>query len=313
MASTKAIHLAISVFIRYSYCMPDLSIGALAKVCGIPANTLRTWERRYGFPCPRRTEGGQRVYDSSDLERLGLIAQALSQGHRAGQVVRADPDALRALLTPPEKTRTSGGWLEHVKALDPAALDQAIRISASQLGVFSFISEHVSPFLQEVGDAWEVGEIGVHEEHFASERLRVFLEDLWMPFATGSGGPHVVLATLPGEQHVLGLHMAAAVVATRGCPIIFLGADVPLEALAKSVLDSRADALLISVSTEGSESAPALLRDLRSLIPSTVAILCGGSGAPRSVPGTHYFSGLEPLAHWASLEHGRKPEQQSGR
>ena len=32
-----------------------LSIGAVAKATGIRVETLRTWERRYGFPRPERT------------------------------------------------------------------------------------------------------------------------------------------------------------------------------------------------------------------------------------------------------------------
>ena len=37
---------------------------------GVSPNTLRSWERRYGFPRPRRTPGGHRQYALGEIESL---------------------------------------------------------------------------------------------------------------------------------------------------------------------------------------------------------------------------------------------------
>ena len=37
---------------------------------GVSPNTLRSWERRYGFPRPRRTPGGHRQYALNEIESL---------------------------------------------------------------------------------------------------------------------------------------------------------------------------------------------------------------------------------------------------
>ncbi|MBP48009.1 MAG: helix-turn-helix-type transcriptional regulator, partial [Myxococcales bacterium] len=47
-----------------------LSIGTLARSVGIPVETIRTWERRYGAPVPRRLVSGHRRYDPAEIERL---------------------------------------------------------------------------------------------------------------------------------------------------------------------------------------------------------------------------------------------------
>ena len=60
-----------------------LSIGALSRVTGIPPETLRTWEQRYGFPLPERKPSGHRVYPVTSVPRLRRIAEALARGHRA--------------------------------------------------------------------------------------------------------------------------------------------------------------------------------------------------------------------------------------
>src|SRR5678815_1286064 len=47
-----------------------LSIGALSAATGIPAETIRSWERRYGFPAAGRKPSGHRVYDLATVLRL---------------------------------------------------------------------------------------------------------------------------------------------------------------------------------------------------------------------------------------------------
>src|SRR5512145_741358 len=75
-----------------------LSIGALSRATGIPVETLRTWESRYGFPVPERRPSGHRVYALSTVPRLRRISEALARGHRAGQVVPVPDADLRRLL-----------------------------------------------------------------------------------------------------------------------------------------------------------------------------------------------------------------------
>jgi MerR family transcriptional regulator, light-induced transcriptional regulator len=75
-----------------------LGIGALSRATGVPTDTLRTWERRYGVPKPERTPSGQRRYPARAVERLRQIVQAISFGHRASTVVPLDEPALARLL-----------------------------------------------------------------------------------------------------------------------------------------------------------------------------------------------------------------------
>src|SRR6185503_7763377 len=75
-----------------------LSIGAVSRATGVPVETLRTWESRYGFPVPERRPSGHRVYAISIVPRLRRIAEALSRGHRAAQVVAASDSDLEQLL-----------------------------------------------------------------------------------------------------------------------------------------------------------------------------------------------------------------------
>jgi DNA-binding transcriptional MerR regulator len=50
--------------------MPGIRTNAAAEVLGVSPNTLRSWERRYGFPTPRRTAGNHRNYELVELQTL---------------------------------------------------------------------------------------------------------------------------------------------------------------------------------------------------------------------------------------------------
>jgi DNA-binding transcriptional MerR regulator len=56
------------------------SIGAVARMLGIPPATLRTWEERYGLPTPERSPGGHRVYSRDQVEQLRFVKAQLDQG-----------------------------------------------------------------------------------------------------------------------------------------------------------------------------------------------------------------------------------------
>ena len=60
--------------------MRTYSVRQVATITGVPASTLRTWERRYGVVEPDRTESRYRLYDDRDLARLQRMADLVAQG-----------------------------------------------------------------------------------------------------------------------------------------------------------------------------------------------------------------------------------------
>ncbi|WP_422944635.1 MerR family transcriptional regulator [Undibacterium sp. Ren11W] len=72
--------------------------GAAARLSGVPVETLRVWERRYGVTDPHRSEQGQRQYSFGDVRRLGLIKQLVDAGNPIGTVATLDVPQLLAQL-----------------------------------------------------------------------------------------------------------------------------------------------------------------------------------------------------------------------
>jgi len=73
-------------------------IGAVSRLTGIPTDTLRMWERRYGVVEPMRTEKGGRLYSQEDVTRLTLIKTLVDRGHAIGTVARLSDADLRKRL-----------------------------------------------------------------------------------------------------------------------------------------------------------------------------------------------------------------------
>jgi methanogenic corrinoid protein MtbC1 len=284
--------------------LPFLSIGALSRAVGVPAETLRTWETRYGFPLPERRPSGHRVYPASVVPRLRKISEALARGHRAAQVVPANERSLTVLLgeqtpsTPSPRLREITSVADRVAAVrryDAAALRTQLLADWGTLGVLPFLNERVGPLLESVGSGWADGTLEIRHEHFVSEQLGALLSSLAAPLEARASGPPCALATLPGEQHGLGLQMAALVVAAAGLRVRLAGTDLPVEQLAAFARDVHARLVAISVSSAGGPTAARHLRALRKKLPRQTTVIAGGAGAPTGLAGIEHIPSFDAL------------------
>jgi DNA-binding transcriptional MerR regulator len=64
------------------------SIGAVARMLGIAAATIRNWEERYGTIVPERSAGGHRLYSRDQMEQLRFVAAEVARGLSAADAHR---------------------------------------------------------------------------------------------------------------------------------------------------------------------------------------------------------------------------------
>ena len=57
-----------------------LAIGELVERTGVSEGTLRVWERRHGFPVPKRLASGHRRYSESDVELVAGVLRERAAG-----------------------------------------------------------------------------------------------------------------------------------------------------------------------------------------------------------------------------------------
>jgi DNA-binding transcriptional MerR regulator/methylmalonyl-CoA mutase cobalamin-binding subunit len=283
-------------------------MGAVTRRTGIGEHTLRAWERRFGFPTPHRLPSGHRRYTPDQVRQLLLIQEALNYGYRAGDVVPLDRQRLEALLAEAgrgaaDTEESSPAWLESVLssglAFDRDGLSGQLHQAAMMLGLSRWLRERVEPLLIEVGEAWARGELQIRHEHFVSEVLEDVLRSLRTPLEQGGAGRPIVLASLPEEQHTLGLQVAALSVAAVGRRLHILGPRSPVEEIAQAAVAVDAPAVGLSISLYAEpEATAAAVHELRALLPSRVRLWLGGAGAGQieDVPvNTEVLEGLDDL------------------
>jgi DNA-binding transcriptional MerR regulator len=263
-----------------------LSIGAVERDSGIARDTLRIWERRYGFPEPLRNDKGERMYPEGQLRRLQRIRRLLDQGLRPGKVVvldDADLDLLEAELYPDDSTNES---IEHIlnilQSSDGSELEETLSHIYQQQGMEAFITETVIPLLYTVGERWAKGKLQIFEEHLMSEVLTRFLNREISDLQKNTSKPRVLLATLPGEEHTLGLLMFAALLSARNINVTNLGGEVPLDQIVLAVDRLNADVLGLTFSAAYKyENIRSNINELRDSIPENVDLWLGGEGVKR--------------------------------
>jgi len=281
-------------------------IGALSEATGVPAPTLRTWERRYGFPVATRTSGGQRVYGAEAVDHVRLASRAIGAGHRPAAVFKASISELRGLLgesgTAVAPAPSARHVWEGVENLDGPGMDALFRQIVAREGLWGFAIGHILPLLRQVGEATQAGRLTIYQEHAFSERLRDFLANAWRPIADGNRGPVGLCVTLPGERHSFGLHLVATGLALEGWRVAYFGVDLPPSEAAAGAATTAAAAVFVSISEAASRADGAVhLAALRAALPSTVSLVVGGSGAMDS-PGVVRLDSLDGLRSWLSRQ-----------
>lgn len=249
---------------------------------GVPATTLRQWERRYGFPHPVRNASGYRLYSPGDVAAIQYMQSQLQSGVPAGRAAELTVQATRPSSGPaevpvaaPPPAQPEGRGVARWSALLTDALlssdtDRAGAVLAevhSQLPVEDVMTAVISPTMVEIGARWERGEITVAHEHQATAYLRSRLSALMDVAGVQAGfGPLVVAACAPEEQHELGLMMLTLALRRRGVRVAYLGANVPLGDLAVYARQREARAVLLALNgTWALDATRAHLRDLDGL------------------------------------------------
>jgi DNA-binding transcriptional MerR regulator len=123
--------------------MPGIRTNAAAEVLGVSPNTLRSWERRYGFPVPKRTPGNHRNYELVELQTLrdalattGNISSAIALA-RQRQEAPASGDSL----------------LTAFESFDEEAADRAVEESLAVRPLERTVEEMLLPAIDELAAA----------------------------------------------------------------------------------------------------------------------------------------------------------------
>lgn len=276
------------------------------------------WERRYGSPQSIRLPSGHRRYPMEEVERLKAVALALKQGYRAREVASASHVDLqrmiersrRLYIEEPNRESTGHGsepdsreivdqWIRMTVQYDEEGLTNALYDDWGKLGPLRFLTDRLHPYLVRLGEDWRIGEVSVSHEHFASERIVDFLASQWRKLNERNEEPPILLTSLPGDQHRLGLQIASVTIAAAGRKVLNIGAMTPAPEVIRAAESHQPAAIAFSVSiTMDAKQVRRAIEQVRIETPRSIPIVAGGSGAPTGIDGVEHIVDIAKFYEW---------------
>jgi DNA-binding transcriptional MerR regulator len=284
-----------------------LRIGELSRRVGVPVESLRAWERRYGLLDPSRTQGGFRLYGEDDVARVLAMRANLERGLFAAEAARlALADDVGDEPAAPGPVVDADELAAALDRFDEAGAQRALDSLLAALTLDVVLRDVLLPYLHELGERWERGEVSVAQEHFASNLIRGRLMSLARSWDRGMG-PRALLACVEGERHDLPLVCFGLALRGHGWRISYLGADTPIASLAETLRTLAPDAVVVSGTVRGAFGATATkLRKIALDAPLFVAGAAADEAVARRVRGT-LLSG-DPVVAAETLARVRHPQ-----
>ena len=150
-------------------------------------------------------------------------------------------------------------------------------------GLLRFVTETLAGLNHWIGEAWLAGRIAVFDEHLYSEHVQNILRNAIVAQPGRGNGPRVLLTSLPGEKHRIGLLMVEAVLAAEGANCVALGTETPIIDIKNAVPAYQVDVVALSFSSAMTQGAAlAGLEELRGLLPQTTEVWGGGAALSRA-------------------------------
>jgi excisionase family DNA binding protein len=236
---------------------PSLTINEAAQRLGVHYMTVYRYVRLGMLPA--RKEGSGWLIEPEDLGRLDTSPSVPARKRSAPWHTR-----LQARMLAGDEL---GSW---------GVVEAAI---GSGMEPRDFYCDVLTPVLHTIGDLWRRGEIGVEDEHLASNVAGSMIGRLGPRFASrGRTKGTVVIAMPAGERHDLGLAILGDILRSDGYRVLNLGADTPADALIAALRDVD-DLVAIALSVVNGESlttAATMIEAVRETL-GAVPVLAGGA------------------------------------
>ena len=218
--------------------MTDVSISYVAELLGVPAPTIRSWERRYGIAKAPRTQGRHRRYTSEEVAELMAMRDGIARGSSARDAAEETKSGRSSPRGPVEKVVAAA------HDLNDREMRRHLNAAKRNLGLDDAIQEVILPSMRRIGENWETGTCDVAHEHLASSVVRS-----WLAAQTRlptSASAVVLLACGPQDAHSISLEAFAVMLCERGITPRLLGPLTPRDSLLKAAAQIEPHATVVT-------------------------------------------------------------------
>ncbi|HVG43018.1 MAG TPA: MerR family transcriptional regulator [Chitinophagaceae bacterium] len=214
------------------------TIKELETLSGIKAHTIRIWEQRYQFLKPLRTNTNIRTYSNDELKEILTVSLLHKYGYKISHIDKMHPQQRQSevLRLQEEEARLEYEVNKLVGSMidmDIAGFENGLNEHIQRNGLSKTVTTVVFSFLEKVGILWHTSRIHPAHEHIVSNIIRQKIIAAIDALPQPSNDKPLHLLFLPEEAyHELGLLFVSFLLKEKGIPLIYLGANVPMQDVA---------------------------------------------------------------------------------
>jgi DNA-binding transcriptional MerR regulator len=251
---------------------------------GISPNTLRSWERRYGFPKPQRSAGGHRQYSLTEIEALRLT---LAETHNVSSAISLARERGEGPSTPSRLARTFTSFDE----------DAANRLLEESLGLRSVERTIEEVLLDAVTALFEPGTSTTAEYEFAWRHAVGWLsaQRRLAPPATRRDGIMVFDASAPSDLDAIHAQALEVVLRRSGLRTLALTPSIELTRLGRALRALNPSAVILTGRRVSLDSIGRVVYAVRSIVREVVVFDYRGA-VPDTGASTVFRLGDTPVA-----------------
>jgi methanogenic corrinoid protein MtbC1 len=227
--------------------MNSFSISELQQFSGIKAHTIRMWEQRYQALQPDRTEGNTRYYDSHQLRRLLNIVSLMNSNYKVSALCTMPDKRLHELLEENLKKSVADNpihayFISQIIAealtFDETAYNRLYSECAKRYKIRDIYVHIFHPVLVRLGLMWTNDLLRPAHEHFITQLMRRKILSATDQLPHPKNPKETWLLFLPEDEfHETGLLFSEFLIRQAGKKVLYLGANLPFDAL-QQALDS---------------------------------------------------------------------------
>jgi MerR family transcriptional regulator, light-induced transcriptional regulator len=268
-------------------------IKSVASTTGLSTHVIRKWEERYHLVHPQRGPNGYRLFTEDDIQFLLYLKSQLDHGESIGQLAQAGERELRQSMNhvPLNLSGIASLYWNDTQDMirlarhqDVRAITTMIEKRINQLGLEKALDSIIFPVLRLIGDLWHQGGMSLRGEQSVSRLVRQHLINV-LREEPPLGGPHALIACVPGDFHEIAPLTAAILLRGLGWHSIYLGPNVAFEMLELALRRKQTQLILLSCNLELEEKIlRSWLQKITRLLQPSCAVMVGGPGFKPYVP-----------------------------
>ena len=242
--------------------MSTYSINQFSEITGITKFVLRTWENRYGFLKPERSDTNIRIYTDEMLVRALNTNFLLKNNYKISKISKLNDEQIVNEIDSLVDEKLDNVIEFYINEIIISAINfdgqkfhDTYNEGIEKFGLVNFYRDVILVTMKKIGILWLSNKVSPSQEHFLSEQIKQKISvSINEAYYKNQSGKTWLLFLPENEFHEIGLLFTKFLLVQNGNNVVYLGSNVPYGSLIDVIEKKNIDATLLFAVTNGSKN-----------------------------------------------------------